>query len=137
MNIKQRPLWLWLIIIISFIFGALTIKSGGAVIFFDGSARQAAGNYLNFVVWFNFIAGVFYIVAGFGFLLNKQWTTNLAVIIAASTVLVFAVFGAHILMDGSYEMRTVIAMILRSVTWISFAYAAYVLTVRGGRHSIR
>ncbi len=125
MNIKNHPLWLWPVIIFAIAFGLLTIKSGGSVIFFDGPARLAAGNYVNFVVWFNFIAGFFYILAGLGFLLHKKWTAKLTTIIATATLLVFAAFGIHILMDGSYEMRTVIAMSLRSVIWISFAFAAH------------
>ena len=136
MKTQKRPLWIWPIIIIAFAFGALTIKSGGAVIFFDGPARLAAGNYLNFVVWFNFIAGFFYILAGLGFLLNKNWTAKLSITIAAATVLVFAAFGIHILMDGSFEMRTVIAMSLRSAIWISFAIAAYVIAKNKNNHSI-
>lgn len=134
MNTQKRPLWMWPIIIIAFAFGALTIKSGGAVIFFDGPARLAAGNYVNFVVWFNFIAGFFYILAGLGFLLNKNWTAKLSTTIAAATVLVFAAFGIHILMDGSFEMRTVIAMSLRSAIWISFAIAAS--SIAKNNHSI-
>ena len=130
MNTRNRPLWIWPIIFVAFVFGALTIKSGGSVIFIDGPARLAAGNYVNFVVWFNFIAGFLYIIAGIGFLLNKSWTTKLATTIAGATLVVFTAFGIHILMDGSYEMRTVIAMSLRSVIWISFAFAAYSLTKR-------
>ncbi len=130
MSSTKRPLWLWPIIFIAFAFGALTIKSGGAVIFFDGPARVAAGNYLNFVVWFNFIAGFFYILAGLGFLLQKDWTAKLAIMIAVTTLLVFAAFGIHIFMDGAYEMRTVIAMTLRSVIWTSFATAAYFIAKR-------
>lgn len=125
MNIRNHPLWLWPIIFIAFVFGALTIKSGGAVIFFDGPARLAAGNYVNFVVWFNFIAGFLYILAGSGFLFNKKWTSKLSITIAAATLLVFAAFGIHILMGGSYEMRTIMAMILRSAIWTSFAFVAY------------
>lgn len=125
MSTNKRPLWLWPIIFIAFAFGALTIKSGGAVIFFDGPARVAAGNYLNFVVWFNFIAGFFYILAGLGFLLQKDWTAKLAITIAAATLLIFAAFGVHILMGGAFETRTVGAMTIRSVIWISFATTAY------------
>lgn len=124
MTTTQRPVWIWPIIFIAIVFGALTIKSGGSVIFIDGPARQAAGNYVNFVVWFNFIAGFFYILAGLGFLLNKQWTTKLATSIAVATLLIFTGFAVHIFMDGSYEMRTVIAMTLRSTIWIVFAFAA-------------
>ena len=130
MNTQSRPLWIWPIIFVAFAFGALTIKSGGSVIFIDGPARLAAGNYVNFVVWFNFIAGFLYIIAGIGFLLNKSWATKLTTTIAGATLVVFAAFGIHILMDGSYEMRTVIAMSLRSVIWISFAFAAYSLAKR-------
>lgn len=127
MNIKNRPLWRWPIIVIAIAFGTLTIKSGGSVIFFDGPARLAAGNYVNFVVWFNFIAGFFYILAGLGFLFHKNWTQTLSIIIASATLLIFAAFGVHILMDGSYEMRTVIAMSLRSAIWLIFSFAAYTL----------
>ena len=127
MNTTQRPVWIWPIIIIAFLFGAMTIKSGGSVIFFDGPARQAAGNYVNFVVWFNFIAGFFYIVAGIGFLRNKPWTAKLATGIAVTTLLIFAAFAVHILIGGSYEMRTVIAMTIRSTIWVVFAFAAYAL----------
>lgn len=128
MNIKKRPLWSWPVIIVAIVFGLLTIKSGGSVIFIDGPARLAAGNYVNFVVWFNFLAGFLYVVAGLGFLLSKKWTLKLTFAIATATLLVFAAFGIHILMDGSYEMRTVIAMSLRSIIWVLFAYAAYNLT---------
>ena len=127
MNTQNRPLWIWPIIFVAFAFGALTIKSGGSVIFIDGPARLAAGNYVNFVVWFNFIAGFLYIAAGVGFLLNKKWTAKLATTIATATLIVFAAFGIHILMDGSYEMRTVIAMSLRSAIWVTFSFAAYAL----------
>ena len=137
MNTDKRPLWIWPIIFIAFAFGALTIKSGGSVIFIDGPSRLAAGNYINFVVWFNFIAGFFYIVAGFGFLLNKKWTAKLTATIAVSTLVIFSAFAVHILMDGSYEMRTVIAMTLRSTIWIVFAIAALSLTKNNNNHSIK
>ena len=124
---NKQPLWRWLVIFIAFTFGGLTIKSGGAVIFFDGPARLAAGNYVNFVVWFNFLAGFLYILAGAGFLLNKKWTAKLTFTIAAATLLVFSAFGIHILMGESYEMRTVIAMTLRSTIWVIFSFAAFTL----------
>lgn len=128
MNLKKHPLWLWPVILIAIVFGALTIKSGGSVIFFDGPARQAAGNYVSFVVWFNFIAGFFYILAGLGFLLQKKWTEKLSISIAAATLLVFIAFAIHIFMNGNFEMRTVIAMSLRSTIWVGFAFAAYHLS---------
>ena len=105
MNYTKRPLWIWPVTLVAVGFGALTIKSGGAVLFFDGEARLAAGNYVGFVLWFNFLAGFAYIAAGLGLWLSKNWATGLAMAIAAATLLVFAAFGIHVLMGGSYEVQ--------------------------------
>lgn len=118
---KKQYFMVWPSIFIAIIFGAMTIKSGGDVLFADGQARIAAGNYVSFVLWFNFLAGFLYITAGLGLLLKKQWAEKLSVLIAAMTLAVFAAFGIHIFMDGSYEMRTVVAMTLRSVIWLTIA----------------
>jgi hypothetical protein len=37
----------------------------------------------------------------------------------------FAAFGAHVLSGGAYELRTVIAMTLRTLVWVAIAWAAY------------
>ena len=39
-------------------FGLMTLKEGGAVLFVDGAGRQAAGSYVPFVLWFNFLKTV-------------------------------------------------------------------------------
>ena len=124
MSTKKRMLMIWPSMIIAIAFGILTIKSGSAVLFTDGPARIAAGDYVGFVVWFNFLAGFLYIVAGIGLWIKQKWASKLAIIIATLTVFVFAALGVHILMDGSYEMRTVIAMTLRSVIWITIAFVS-------------
>ena len=124
MGTKKRLLMIWPSMIIAIAFGILTIKSGSAVLFTDGPARIAAGDYVGFVVWFNFLAGFLYIVAGIGLWIKQKWASKLAIIIATLTVVVFAALGVHILMDGSYEIRTVVAMTLRSVIWITIAFVS-------------
>ncbi len=99
----------------------MTIKSGGSVLFVDGQARQAAGNYVDFVLWFNFSAGFFYVATGMAVYLEKAWTTFAAVTLATLTILVFSAFGIHIFNGGEYEVRTVYAMTLRSLVWIVIA----------------
>lgn len=110
---------------LAFLFGLLTIKSGGQVLFGDEAYRVAAGNYVPFVLWFNFMAGFVYLIAGVGIALSKQWAAWLSLLIAAFTLLVFAVFGLHIFTDGAYETRTVAAMTLRSTVWIVIFALAY------------
>jgi len=121
MTIRKRPVWVWVTAIIAVAFGAMTIKSGGSVLFINGEARLAAGNYVDFVLWFNFFAGFFYIATGLGLWLKKSWAPMLAISIASLTILVFAAFGIHVFNAGEYEQRTVIAMSIRTLVWTAIA----------------
>ncbi len=110
--------------IVALLFGLLTIASGGRALFGDEAARKAVGHAVPFVLWFNFAAGFAYCVAGIGLLMQRRWSVWLSALIAAATVLVFLAFGAHVLLGGAYEMRTVGAMTLRSLVWIGIAVVA-------------
>ena len=122
---KKRSIGIWIISIIAIAFGLLTIKSGGAVLFVDGAGRQEAGNYLPFVLWFNFIAGFLYIIAGIGLWLQKHWALWLALFLAGATLIVFAFLGIHVLQGGLYEQRTIGAMTLRTAVWFIISFVAY------------
>ena len=126
-TIKRRA-WVLITAIIAVVFGIMTIKSGGSVLFIDGEARRAAGNYVDFVLWFNFSAGFFYVATGIGMWLKKAWAPAAAITIAALTLLVFGAFEIHIYYGGEYEQRTVAAMTLRSVVWIVIAITGYRVT---------
>lgn len=115
--------------IVAVVFGAATIRAGGSVLFGDGA--QAAGNVVGFVLWFNFLAGFAYVVAGAGLWMRRDWTVQFAFAIAAATVLVFGAFGIHVVLGGAFEARTVWAMTLRSVVWILIALLAIKATTRG------
>ena len=120
-SVPSRPAKILAVAGIAILFGIATLISGGSVLLVDGQARIDAGNYVPFVLWFNFLAGFFYIIAGGGLILWHRWAVHLSMIITLATVLMFAAFGAHISLDGAYEMRTVGAMVLRSVVWIAIA----------------
>ncbi len=106
-------------------FGLLTIKEGGTILFGGIEVRATAGNYVPFVLWFNFLAGFAYVIAGAGLWLRFRWAAWLAVVIAVATALTFAAFGVHVLAGGAYEMRTVIAMSLRTLVWVTIAGVAW------------
>ena len=124
---NKHPIIFRLLSIVAVVFGLLTIKSGGMVLFTEGAAHQAAGNYVPFVLWFNFMAGFAYITAGIGLWQQRRWACKLAVLIAAATAAVFVAFGVHIMNEGAYEMRTVVAMSIRSTLWITIALVAVIL----------
>ena len=122
---NKRSIWMSVISLIAIGFGLMTIKEGGAVLFFDGAGRAAAGNYVPFVLWFNFLAGFAYVIAGAGLWLRQHWAVWLAVAIAAATALTFAAFGAHVYFGGAWEQRTPIAMSLRTLVWAGIATIAW------------
>ena len=120
-TVMQPPPRYWVMSLIAAAFGLLTIKSGAAALFGDETARSAAGNYVPFVLWFNFLAGFAYVIASVGLWNARSWSAWLAIAIAAATALVFVAFGVHIAGDGTYEMRTVMAMGLRTLVWAVIA----------------
>ena len=120
-----RAIWMRVISLIAIGFGLLTLQEGGAVLFVDGAARQAAGHYVPFVLWFNFLAGFAYIVAGVGLWMRRRWAMWLAVAIAVASALVFLAFGVHVALGGAWERRTAAAMTLRTLVWAGIAAMAW------------
>jgi len=122
---STKKFWPWAVALVAVAFGLLTVKEGGTILFGGEAARAAAGNYVPFVLWFNFLAGFAYVIAGAGLWMQRRWAAWLAVAIAAATALAFAAFGAHVYSGGAYEQRTVIAMSLRTLVWVVIAAVAW------------
>ena len=122
---SDRSIGIWIIAVTAVVFGLLTIKSGGSILFVDGPFREDAGNYVPFVVWFNFLAGFAYLTAGGGLWMQKPWAVWISILIVFATLVVFAILGIHILKGGMYEIRTIAAMSLRTVVWALIARFAY------------
>ena len=116
--------WVLGLAIFAIFFGLLTLFSGGSVLF-NTEAQQLAGNYVGFVLWFNFLTGFAYVMAGVGLWMMQRWSIWLSFAIAAASLIVFVAFGLHILTGGGYEMRTVAAMSLRTSVWLIISVVAY------------
>lgn len=119
--IAARPRWALVAAIVAVLFGALTVISGGAALFGSADARAAVGNAVPFVLWFNFLSGFVYVLAGVGLYLWTRWGAQLSALIAVATLTAFAAFGWHVASGGAFEMRTLGAMILRAGVWIVMA----------------
>lgn len=119
---KNWPVWVAAGVAVS--FGALTVLSGGRVLFGGAATQEAAGDAVPFVLWFNFLSGFVYVLAGIGLAVGRRWATLLALTLVAGIAAVFALFGLHVFQGGAFEMRTVGAMTLRLVVWIAIAAVA-------------
>jgi len=107
-------------------FGLLTVVSGGTTLL--GALEMVA--VVLFVLWFNTLAGLAYVVAGLGLWQGRRWAYPLSLAIFAATLLVFVAFGLHVAQGGAFEMRTVYAMALRSAVWGAVALVARQLLSR-------
>ncbi len=127
MNTSTHPrgFSIWAISLVAIGFGLLTIKEGGTILFGDAGARVAAGNYVPFVLWFNFLAGFAYVIAGAGLWMMQRWAMWLAVAVAVATAITFAALGIHVYSGGAYEQRTLVAMSLRTLVWVTIATVAW------------
>jgi hypothetical protein len=110
---------------VSGLFGLLTIVSGGSVLLFTGTFQEQVGNFVPFVVWFNFLMGFFYIIAGYGLWIRKKWAIWVSIFIASTSLVTLGLLGLHGFKGGIYEIRTVFAMIFRIVVWTIISIFAY------------
>jgi len=105
--------------IAAIVFGVMTVLTGGRALFGSLESRAGFGNAVPFVLWFNFLAGFVYIVAGAGLLLCRHWAVYTSLFVAVSTIVVFVAFGVHVIGGGAFERRTIGALTIRSIFWIT------------------
>lgn len=101
-------------------FGLASVVSGGRALF--GGVDMGA--VVPFVLWFNFVAGFAYLLAGIGLWLGTAWAPALSIGIAAATAVVFVFFLWHVWRGGAYESRTMAAMVLRLGIWVAISTVA-------------
>ncbi len=99
------------------IFGLMTIFAGGQALFGSPQARASVGQYVPFVLWFNFLAGFAYVGCAVAIFKRMAWASRLAVTITIATLLVAAGFAWHVSAGGAFETRTAIALLLRLSIW--------------------
>ena len=102
-------------------FGGMTLFAGGSVVLGPDQAREAAGNVVPLVVWFNFLAGFAYLVGAWAIWRGAPWARTLAWGIAGATAVVAAIFALKVAGGAAFEMRTVGALGLRVMVWVLIA----------------
>ena len=70
-------------------FAILTLFLSASVIFNLFNIREKEGNYVPFIVWVNFISSIIYLIASYGLIKLKKWSTWL---LGLSVVILTAAF---------------------------------------------
>ncbi len=97
----------------------------GRALFGGAEAHAAVDNAVGFVLWFNFLAGFAYVLAGVGLFLQNRLAVWISLGILTSTALVGIAFGVHMLQGDAFESRIAGAMILRTAVWAVIAVVAF------------
>jgi hypothetical protein len=105
------------LIVIPVFFGLVTLREGSANLF--GTPEIVI---VPFVLWYNFVAGAFYVLAGVGFARRAAWAPKLALGIAVGNALVLLALLVHIGVGLPFAARTPFAMIFRTFLWVALAY---------------
>lgn len=119
-----RPRWLAAVGVLGAAFGVVTVVAASRILFGSAATRAAEGDYVPFVLWFNFLAGFAYLAAGAGLVAGRPWAARLALAIALATAVTYVAFGVHVLGGGRFTMHTVKAMALRTGVWAVIAALA-------------
>lgn len=109
-------------------FGLLTFYLSGSVLFDLFEMRAKQGDYVNYVIWANFIASLLYFVAVYGFFTHKKVACK--ALLLALIVLVLGGIGLyfHIQSGGVYMNKTPKAIGFRfGVTLFFFGMAKYLI----------
>ena len=106
---------------LALVFGAVTVFSAGNVLFGADIARELVGNFIPFIVWFNFAAGFLYIVAAVGIWLGRNWALGVSLFIAAATALAAVIFSILVMQGSEFEVRTIGALVLRIGFWAAIS----------------
>lgn len=125
---KENRLYRYIIALAITAFALVTLFMSSSVIFDWFGIREMEGNYVPFIVWANLIAAFLYLGSAYGLLKSKRWAfwvlTGTAVILFISVIGLFV----HINLGGSFEMKTVGAMVFRIVLTVIFAILVYYKT---------
>lgn len=108
---------------------SLTVRRGEVVALLgpSGSGKTTLLNVIGCIfaptvgLWFNFLSGFAYVLAGVGIATRRRWAASLSTLLAISIAVVFLFFGFRILSGEAFEMRTMGAMTLRLVVWVAIA----------------
>lgn len=115
----------YLIIAVLTAFAGLTLFLSSSIIFDWFGIRAKEGNYVMFVVWTNFICGLLYLVAAYGFLKLKKWTYQILGVAIVLLIAALIGFFIHINNGGLYETKTVGALFFRISVTLVFTLFAY------------
>ncbi|PKL78604.1 MAG: hypothetical protein CVV25_10855 [Ignavibacteriae bacterium HGW-Ignavibacteriae-4] len=120
-----------ILLTVLFLLGALTLMLSGSVIFDLFGMREMEGNYVEFIVWANFISSILYIYTAVDFIRKRQW--NWYYLAVSFIILVVASLGFWFYIEngGIHEPKTINAIIFRIIFTGILLISSYIKYKKG------
>ena len=112
---KKANFWIALII---FVFGVLTLVSGGRALLTEGGLDPRR-NAIPLILWFNFVSGFFYVLTSYLTFALNSCAKKVSLVLAGFNALALLYLVGHIFQGGLFENRTLAAMSFRAIFWIA------------------
>lgn len=122
---KKNKIVRYVIAIVIIAFASATLFMSSSVIFDWFGIREKEGDYVPFIVWTNFIAGILYLFAAYGLLKARKWAVWILTGTVIFLVTALIVLAFYIDSGGVFELKTVGAMGFRILLTIAFSVFAY------------
>lgn len=126
----MKKIIFYAVVVVLSLFALLTLFLSTSIIFDLFNIREKEGNYVPFIVWANFICSILYLIAAYGLIKFKKWSTSLLAVSVVVLIAAFIGLKVHISNGGIYELKTVNAMLFRIALTILFAIASYFLIIK-------
>ncbi len=121
----KKNIFTYVMAIVLIAFALLTLFLSSAVIFDWFGIRAEQGNYVLFIVWANFICSILYLLSAFGVLKNSKWSLKSMSIALAILIIALITLFIHITIGGLYEIKTVGAILFRTIVTLVFTALLY------------
>ena len=102
------------------LLGVASLFMTTSVIFDLFGIRALEGNYVELVVYANFICSFLYLFASYYFFTNNKTAVPILIVASIILIIAFAALAMHIQDGGAYETKTVKAMIFRTLITLLF-----------------
>lgn len=109
------------------VLGLATLFLSSSIVFDLFGIRAKEGNYVLFVVIANLVCSILYLLAGYGIITKKPWTTKILSSSLVVLLIAFIGFLVHINMNGIYEIKTIGALTFRISITLVFVAASFLL----------
>lgn len=122
---KKNKVFRYVIAITLIGFASATLFMSNSVVFDWFEIREKEGDYVPFIVYTNFIAGLLYLISAYGLIKAQKWTFRILIGTALLLVTALIALALHINSGGIFELKTVGALIFRIALTIVFSGLAY------------